>query len=66
MNPARPAEQRTESEKLYRDGLKYRAIAERVGIPIGTLATWMAAGIRAGRVMRRHRYTAWPEGEVNG
>lgn len=42
-----PAGTREALQLFHVDGLAYRAIAERLGVPLGTVATWVARGRRA-------------------
>lgn len=39
-----PEEQKTALVLFHVDGLKYQAIAARLGVPMGTVATWIARG----------------------
>jgi len=42
-----PEEQRQALVLFHVDGLKYQAIAARLGVPMGTVATWIARGRKA-------------------
>lgn len=42
-----PDEHRRAVEMFHVDGLAYRDIAERMGVPIGTVCTWISRGRRA-------------------
>jgi RNA polymerase sigma-70 factor (ECF subfamily) len=42
-----PAEQKQALMLFHLEGLKYQAIAARLGVPMGTVATWIARGRKA-------------------